>query len=538
MKQWIKDPKYACFLQECKVGPYRAHCSISRLIHDFTTPSSLLAKFAAAELSFVYHSVHHGYSFVSQSCTGDLVKKVFDESNIGQQISYGKTKARNLSVNDLGLVRSVLEIVEQPRETADHIVAVLRDILRRIMDPDAYSGSVNSVLPSSLHTVNNETRSSNRRYHHKKRHNDDVPSSLSVPVVSTDSQDERIEVKILPQDDNWGETTTITCNGVNEDTLTNNNDTTLQLNDNHHNEHLQYLSNNVHQRKLSITISQFIIYLICLIAFISPIFFLILPYILLTSDFLLSIDDYSPILTIIFKLIFLFFGTFLLLYRRRNRTYLPCIHIHKTCLILILSILLVVYWCYYIYKILKSKIDKYEEILSMTSTYEDLLLFILILSVLILEVKWLYPKWIVKVVRSPDGQIRQYAIGSMSIQEASVYLLEQYYKDFPVFNPWLENAHQTQAKRHRTFSTKSIGSQSNSSTIAVGTNGNTTRSMRGFNDRFYDELDYERRVRKRRTKLIISCEDAFTHVRKCLDEKYGSHIPMDAREAAQVNIDL
>ncbi|CAF4845966.1 unnamed protein product, partial [Rotaria socialis] len=50
---------------------------------------------------------------------------------------------------------------------------------------------------------------------------------------------------------------------------------------------------------------------------------------------------------------------------------------------------------------------------------------------------------------------------------------------------------------------------------------------------FYDELDYERRVRKRRTKLVSSCEDAFTHVRKCLNEKYGSHIPMDAREAAQ-----
>jgi vang-like len=54
--------------------------------------------------------------------------------------------------------------------------------------------------------------------------------------------------------------------------------------------------------------------------------------------------------------------------------------------------------------------------------------------------------------------------------------------------------------------------------------------------RFYDELDYERRVRKRRTKLISSCEDAFTHVRKCFNDKYGAHIPMDAREAAQVRI--
>jgi vang-like len=242
------------------------------------------------------------------------------------------------------------------------------------------------------------------------------------------------------------------------------------------------------------------------------------------------IDDYSPLLNILFKLIFLLFATILLLYRRRNITYLPRIHLQKTCLILILFSLILAYWFYYIFKLLQPKLEKYERILSMTSTYEDLLLFILIISVLILEIKWLYPKWIVKVVRSPDGQTRQYTIGSMSIQEASVYLLEQYYKDFPVFNPWLENAQQAQAKRHGAFSTKSVGSQSNSSTIAGGANG---RSMRGFNDRFYDELDYERRVRKRRTKLLSSCEDAFTHVRKCLNEKYGTHIPMDAREAAQ-----
>jgi vang-like len=276
------------------------------------------------------------------------------------------------------------------------------------MDPDTYGGSINSAIPSSLHTVNNET-SRRHHHHHKKRHNDIVQSS-TAGVTSTDSQDERIEVKILPQDDNWGETTTITCNGINEDILTNNNDTSLQLNDNNLNNNFQHISNNFNQKKLSLTISQFIIYLLCLIAFISPIFFLTIPYALVTSD-LIIIDDYSPILTIIFKLIFLFFATILLLYRRRNITYLPRIHIQKTCLIIILLILILVYWFYYIFKLLKPKLDKYERILSMTSTYEDLLLFLLIISICILEIKWLYPKWIVKIVRSPDGQTKQYTIG-------------------------------------------------------------------------------------------------------------------------------
>ncbi|UJR23255.1 hypothetical protein I4U23_026275 [Adineta vaga] len=403
------------------------------------------------------------------------------------------------------------------------------------MDPDTYGGSLSNALPSSSsHTISNETRSSSRRHqhHHKKRTNDGTITIAPI-ATSTDSQDERIEVKILPQDDNWGETTTITCNGGNEDTLTNNNDTSLQLNENNHHDHLHVLSNNLNRRTLSLTISQFAIYLLCLIAFITPIFFLTLPYTLVTSDSI-YIEDYSPILTIIFKLIFLLMGTFLLLYRRRNNTYLPRIHLQKTCLIFVLLFVLIVYWFYYIFKILQPKFDSYERVLTLTSTYEDLLLFILILSILIVEVKWLYPKWIVKVVRSPDGQTRQYTIGSMSIQEASVYLIEQYYKDFPVFNPWLENAQQTQGKRHGAYSAKSTGSQSNASTVVGnGLDGTMARSMRGFNDRFYDELDYERRVRKRHMKLLSSCEDAFTHVRKCLNEKYGSHIPMDAREAAQ-----
>ena len=285
------------------------------------------------------------------------------------------------------------------------------------MDPDTYGGSINSAIPSSLHTINNETRSSSRRHHHKKRSNENTLSSSSAAVTSADSQDERIEVKILPQDDNWGETTTITCNGGNEDTLTNNNDTSLQLHDNNPNENNPHIIKNYNQnKKLSLTISQFIIYLLCLIAFISPIFFLLIPYTLISSDGII-IDDYSPILTIIFKLIFLLFSTILLFYRRRNTTYLPRIHIHKTCLIIILLILLFVYWFYYIYKLLQSKFDKYQRILSMTSTYEDLLLFLLIITVFILEVKWLYPKWIVKVVRSPDGQTRQYTIGNKKKKE-------------------------------------------------------------------------------------------------------------------------
>ncbi|CAF3503361.1 unnamed protein product [Adineta steineri] len=407
-----------------------------------------------------------------------------------------------------------------------------------IMEPDAYGGLLKStpltqtlVLPNdsltqppSISSSNTNTydirSSSSRRHYYKKRHEN---------VSSMDDHDERIEVKILPQDDNWGETTTITCNGGNDDILTTNNDTTIQIND-----PIQYISNKINHRTRSVLICHFIIYFLCLIAFISPILFLSLPYTLNRYD-IISINDYTLLLTIIFKLLFLFLGTLLFFHRRRNTIYLPRIHLQKLLFMIMLTIIIFTYWLYYLFKLLPLYVEKYNQILSMTSTYEDLLLFLLILMIIILEIKWLYPKWIVKIVRSPDGQTRQYSIGSMSIQEASIYLLEQYYKDFPVFNPWLENAHQTQAKQHGAFSVKSNGSQSNTSTLIGGTNGNKdlAQAIRGYNDRFYAELDYERRVRKRRSKLISSCDEAFTHVRKCFEEKYSSNISMDAREAAQ-----
>ena len=48
------------------------------------------------------------------------------------------------------------------------------------------------------------------------------------------------------------------------------------------------------------------------------------------------------------------------------------------------------------------------------------------------------PRFYVKVVRSPDGESRSYAIGQLSVQRAATWILEKYYTDFPVYNPYLE----------------------------------------------------------------------------------------------------
>lgn len=45
-------------------------------------------------------------------------------------------------------------------------------------------------------------------------------------------------------------------------------------------------------------------------------------------------------------------------------------------------------------------------------------------------------------------------------------------------------------------------------------NGHNRRRDSSHNERFYEEHDYERRVKKRRARLVTATEDAFTHVKR------------------------
>ena len=47
-------------------------------------------------------------------------------------------------------------------------------------------------------------------------------------------------------------------------------------------------------------------------------------------------------------------------------------------------------------------------------------------------------------------------------------------------------------------------------------------SKRGsHNDRFYEEFEHERKVKKRRARLITAAEEAFTHIRRMKENQMG-----------------
>ena len=49
-----------------------------------------------------------------------------------------------------------------------------------------------------------------------------------------------------------------------------------------------------------------------------------------------------------------------------------------------------------------------------------------------------HAQYYVKVLRSLDGESKGFAIGQMSVQRAASWILDKYYTEFPIYNPFLD----------------------------------------------------------------------------------------------------
>lgn len=148
-----------------------------------------------------------------------------------------------------------------------------------------------------------------------------------------------------------------------------------------------------------------------------------------------------------------------------------------------------------------------------------------------------------QVVRSPDGESKSYAIGQLSIQRAAVWVLEKYYTEFPIYNPYLDRLPVSKSGRKQSSfkfydvdgSMSTGGTQQRSGGDRAVLAAQARRRDSSHNERFYEEHDYERRVRKRRARLITAAEEAFAHIKRLHSESElaPNPGPMNPMEAAQ-----
>ncbi len=319
----------------------------------------------------------------------------------------------------------------------------------------------------------------------------------------------------MPQDDNWGETTTAITGATSE--------TGFSMED------MSRLNKDL-EESIGFNCVRYIGTILAgilgLVAFLSPVAMVIIPKVGI-KDW--ELEECGPkceglFISLAFKLLILLIGTWALFFRKPKAT-MPRIFIFRALILFLIFVLTFAFWLFYGVRIYDTTEKNYHSIVLFSVSLVDSLLFIHYLAIIVLEIRQLQPQYIIKVVRSPDGESRSYTVGQLSIQRLAVWVLEQYYKDFAVYNPYLENLPRKPSSRMSGFKfydvdgggqpTQTQASRSSRAIFAAA----ARRRDSSHNDRFYEEQEYERRVRKRKARLIVAAEEAFTHIKRKQEEQ-------------------
>ncbi|XP_015609701.1 vang-like protein 1 [Cephus cinctus] len=408
------------------------------------------------------------------------------------------------------------------------------------------------------HRQHSHRSSRSSRGQRKERHN--LDSSEMAPFQTTvnvrgDSVDnlgqEVIEVQILPQDENWGENTTAVTGNTSD-----------------RSESTEDISHwpNENDGSFGFTCNRYVGPVIAMIlglsAFLSPIAMVVLPKLgffpdstsVLTLQQRLQLlscnaECKGQLLGLAFKLVLLGIGCWAVFLRPGNAT-MPRVFLFRAGVLVLTLLCICTYWLFYVVQVTESaktaangEITEYKSLVSYAGTLADTLLFVHYAAVLLIEIRHLQPTFYLKVVRSPDGESRSYAIGQLSIQRAAVWVLERYYTEFPIYNPYLERLPVSKSGRKQSsFKFYEVDGGVGTGVQQRGAGGDRAvlaaqarRRDSSHNERFYEEHDYDRRVRKRRARLITAAEEAFAHIKRLHSEAESAPNPgpMDPMEAAQ-----
>ncbi|XP_061693261.1 vang-like protein 1 [Syngnathoides biaculeatus] len=342
------------------------------------------------------------------------------------------------------------------------------------------------------------------------------------------------------QDDNWGETTTAVT-GTSEHSLSQEDIVRITKD----------LEDSVGldcRRYFTLTLAV----ILGLLVFFSPLAFMVLPH-LLWPEKLQSCGTACEglFISVAFKLLILLLAVWALFFRP-PRASLPRLFVFRALLAVLVLLFVVSYWLFYGVRILDSQDENYQGIVQYAVSLVDALLFIHYLAIVLLELRQLQPYYSVCVTRSTDGETRHYNLGQLSIQRAALAILEHYYCDFAIHNPALLSASKSRAAKHlaglKVYNVDgdfpAAPAEGPGNNAATGMAHSQSRAMiaaaahcrdSGHNELYYEEAEHERRVRKRKARLVVAVEEAFTHI-KHMKEEEQKKTPgdiMDPREAAQ-----
>ena len=284
--------------------------------------------------------------------------------------------------------------------------------------------------------------------------------------------------------------------------------------------------------------------ILALFAIFSPIAFVIIPVLQTDWDKVekCGIGCDGMYIGIGVKELVLIFGLWAL-YVRPNKAFLPRPNIFKVGMTVIVYIVIICFWLFYALRVVKHKTSNQSDVVSFASTFMDSMLFLHYLALLLMWIRRQENVYTVSVIRNVDGMRKFYNIGQCSIQKAALYVLERYYVDFTEYNPYMPRpSSRTKINKFNNLKFYDLdgkGDGKDSSMSQASTKAMIAaaagRRREGRNDRFYEEQELDRRIKKRKARLVAAAEEAFGHIARLhayeMSKKAAGS--MDPEEAAQ-----
>uniref|UniRef100_A0A0N5B7B6 Vang-like protein n=1 Tax=Strongyloides papillosus TaxID=174720 RepID=A0A0N5B7B6_STREA len=271
--------------------------------------------------------------------------------------------------------------------------------------------------------------------------------------------------------------------------------------------------------------------LLSIFAIFSPIVMIILPYsfsymkIDNSPNLECEIDCQGTLITLFVKVTLLILALAAIFWRKRNSN-LPRIYVARTSLAMCVVFILISFWLFFVVRVILDKESNYKFIVSFSLSCLDCLLYIHYVAVLWLIIRKVKPEYMVTITRDPDGESKTFVIGRMTIQEASEEIIKFYLSNFPSYNPHFDK----QLREVGRFKTPGPAASSGFKVYNIDGNGDVglgipeanahaiieaaaRRRNGSYSEMLHEEVEIERRIKKRKIKLICSTEEAFSGVR-------------------------
>ncbi|TPP60950.1 Vang protein 1, partial [Fasciola gigantica] len=303
--------------------------------------------------------------------------------------------------------------------------------------------------------------------------------------------------------------------------------------------------------------------LVALGALVSPVFMLLLPHFPMQIGWDTETCQSTcegHLIGISVKLLLLSLATWVLSAPCRalcagGTAILPRVRLCRTLFLCLVFVVLFAFWLFYTVRVIQPKEPEYLSIVLFADSLTDTLLFLHYAGIGLMELRKTRHRYAIHIVRSPDGMSKTLKCGEMSLQRAALEVLQFYMIEFTALTPGQTGSGNVSGGKRGRRSGVEVGSAPSepgsntgggsrykfydvdgsgtglidkagsgvgySSTMRPA-NGAVTTAVQSASARLYEELELEKRTRKRRMRLLLAVEEAFTHVRRLASETCAS----------------